>query len=685
MPRTPQQIRTEGNRLKDEGSLYLRQHAFNPIDWYPWGKEALDRARVEDRLIFLSVGYASCHWCHVMEREVFEDDQVASLLNDTFVCIKLDREERPDLDAVYMEALQAISGGGGWPMSLFLTPDLRPFHGETYIPRERFVSLANRVAQLYVANRDQLEGQAALLHRRISSDPELSPGDRAERDILDKAVNQAASYHDPHWGGFRGQMKFPTPPRWSFLLHHQRLTPREDTDLALRRTLDNMSSGGIYDQLGGGFHRYTVEPTWLVPHFEKMLYDNAQLAGLFAEAASVFDEPRYAETARGTLDFMLREMQDPEGGYYASFDADSGGKEGSYYVWTPEELRAVAGEEEGAALAMLLGVTEGGNFEGRSILTRRVPAAEVATELDQELVEGLLGRWRPELLRVRDEREPPGLDRKLVTAWNGLAISAMSLGSVALDEPRYLEAAQHAARRMWHVHRAPEGGLFRSSNGGVAGNEGVLSDYALLAQGLLDLHQASQEAEPLVRALALLDHAVEHFTHAEAGFYQTPEHHAAPLGRRVEFLDSTRPSANAAMARALILAGELTGRAAYRERAAEMLNAFSPWLRRFGLEMAAWLDAAQTLFGPLYTVVVAGEPEGEDTAALVAEARRLMLPNVLLVVAPAGGLEGEMAALLVPAAGKVAMDGKAAAYVCEHGSCRAPVTTVEGLREALGV
>jgi len=658
MTRTPQQIREQGNRLKHEGSLYLRQHAHNPIDWFPWGDEALDRARTEDRPIFLSVGYASCHWCHVMEREVFEDDQVADLLNQSFVCIKLDREERPDLDAVYMEALQAISGRGGWPMSLFLTPDLRPFHGETYIPLERFIALANRVSQTYATTRDQLESQAALLHRRISSDPELSLEDRAERAILDNAVNQAASYHDPRWGGFRGRMKFPTPPRWRFLLHHQRLAPRDDTGEALRLTLDSMASGGIYDQLGGGFHRYTVEPTWLVPHFEKMLYDNAQLASLFAEASRAFDEPAYAETARGTLDFMLREMEDADGGLYASFDADSGGEEGSYYVWTPEELRAVAGEQDGEALARLLGVTDAGNFEGRSILTNRVAPGELGPLLEQ---------WRPELLRARAEREAPGLDRKLVTAWNGLAISAMAMGSVALDEPRYLEAARRAADRMWTLHRAPDGGLFRSSNHGVAANEGVLSDYALLAQGLLDLHQASQEPAHLERALKLLDHALARFTHPEAGFYQTPEHHAAPLGRRVEFLDSTRPSANAAMARALILAGELAGRPAYREKAAVMLNAFSPWLRRFGLEMAAWLDAAMALFGPLHMVVVAGE----DTEAMVGEVRRLMLPNVLLDTRAHED--------------KPAVDGKATAYVCEYGSCKAPVTTVEGLREALKI
>ena len=694
MTRTPRQIRSQGNRLKTEGSLYLRQHAHNPIDWYPWGSEALERSRAEDRPIFLSVGYASCHWCHVMEREVFEDDQVADLLNNQFVCIKLDREERPDLDAVYMEALQTLSGGGGWPMSLFLTPDLKPFHGETYVPAERFIALARRVADLYANHRQQLESQAALLYRRISSDPELSLEAEVDAGVLNSAVNQAAHYHDPQWGGFRGQMKFPTPPRWRFLLHHQRRHPDSVTTEAVRRTLDSMASGGIYDQLGGGFHRYTVEPTWLVPHFEKMLYDNAQLAGLFAEASRALDEPRYAEVARGTLDFMLREMQQAEdegcgggGGFYASFDADSGGEEGSYYVWSPAELRGVAGEQEGEALCRLLGVTEAGNFKGRSILTRRVPPGEVAAALglDLEAVEGLLDRWRPELLAVRDKRVAPGLDRKLVTAWNGLAISAMAQGFMALGEPRYLQGARRAADFMWEVHRAEGGGLYRSSNGGVAANEGVLSDYALLAQGLLDLYQATQEATPLRRALTLLDHAVARFAHKEAGFYQTPDHHPAPLGRRVELLDSTRPSANAAMARALVLAGELCGRADYREQAARMIGAFSPWMRRFGLEMAAWMDAASALLGPTHTVVVAGESGADDTRALLALVRGLMLPNVLLVTAPANGLEGELAELLPPAVGKTALNGKATAYVCEHGSCQAPVETVQGLKEALGV
>ncbi len=686
MSRQPQEIREQGNRLKDEGSLYLRQHAHNPIDWFPWGEQALERARAADCPIFLSVGYASCHWCHVMEQEVFEDDEVAELLNTHFVCIKLDREERPDLDAVYMEALQALSGGGGWPMSLFLTPDLKPFHGETYMPRQRFLALARRIMELFSEHREMVTGQAALLHRRVATDPELSPEAEVDRQVLQDAARQAEAYHDMTWGGFRGQMKFPTPPRWRFLLHHHRRTGEERWADMVRRTLDNMASGGIHDQLGGGFHRYATEPTWVVPHFEKMLYDNAQLAGLFCEAYQALGVLRYGEVARATLDFLLREMQDEAGGFHASYDADSGGAEGTYYVWTPAELRRIAGDDDGAALAGLLGVTQEGNFEGRAIPTLRADRQEVARQsgVPVEALGDLLERWRPALLEARARREPPGLDRKLVTAWNGMAISAMAAGHLALGDRRYLEAAERAAERLWALHRRPAGGLLRSSNDGVAANEAVLGDYAFLGLGLLDLHQASQDPLWLRRTLALVEVVRERFAHPEAGFYQTPADHPAPMGRQVEFLDSVRPSANAAMALLLVRAGALSGRAAYRQQAEAMLGAFSPWMKRFGLEMAAWMDAADSLLGPLYEVVVAGEPGADETRALVAAVRKFGLAQVLLITVPADGPDEQTAALMPTTAGKTSQGRVAAAYVCEQGSCNAPVFEAEALRRLLG-
>ena len=378
-------------------------------------------------------------------------------------------------------------------------------------------------------------------------------------------------------------------------------------------------------------------------------------------------------------------MQDEEGGFFASFDADSGGEEGTYYVWTPDELRNVAGREEGEALALLLGVTEKGNFEGKSIPTRRCPAAEVArkTGIDQARVEALVDEWRPSLLELRGKRVPPGLDRKLVTSWNGLAISAMARGFAAFGHERYRVGAERAAERLWSLHRRADDGLFRSSNQGEAANEGVLGDYAFIALGLVDLFQATQELKWLQRALSLVEQVRRRFPHPEAGFYQTPEGHPAPLGRRVEMLDSVRPSGNAAMAMVLLRAGTLTGNERYRREAAAMISAFSPWLRRFGLEMAAWLDAADNLLGPLYEVVVVGPSDADQTRALVDAFRKANHSNALLVTMEGDGPEEELDRLIPAAEGKTSQGKVAAAYVCQHGTCKAPVFTAEELLQAL--
>lgn len=356
--RTPETIRKMGNHLKGSQSLYLRQHEHNPLDWHPWGDEALDRSKAEDKPIFLSIGYSSCHWCHVMEHEVFEHDDVALFMNENFISIKVDREERPDLDAVYMDAVQALTGGGGWPLSVFLTPELKPFWGGTYYPKDAFMNLTTQLGALYRSKREKVEAQAAELYRVVSSVP-TGQGGTIDAKILGDAAQSFSSYFDSKWGGFAGQMKFPIPVRWQFLLHHFRKTGDPVYARMLRITLNHIGSGGIHDHVGGGFHRYTVEPTWLVPHFEKMLYDNAQLAALYTEAAAVFEDKRYGEIARSTLDFLLRDAGDNGHGFFASFDADSGGKEGVYFTWSQEEINEVAGPEDGPALGLLMGVIPG--------------------------------------------------------------------------------------------------------------------------------------------------------------------------------------------------------------------------------------------------------------------------------------------------------------------------------------
>ncbi len=684
-PRTPEEIRRTGNHLTSETSVYLRQHAHNPLDWYPWGEEALARARREDKPIFLSIGYSSCHWCHVMEEEVFSKDDVAEFMNANFICIKVDREERPDLDSVYMEAVQAMTRSGGWPMSVFLTPDLKPFFGGAYFPHGPFMELTRQIHQLFTTRRDDLEAQAGKLSGLLSRGPRVSGGGAVRDPVLTAAAELALRSADERWGGFRAGQKFPTPLRWRFLLHRYRKTGDHRYGRIVRTTLDQMGSGGIHDQIGGGFHRYTIEESWLIPHFEKMLYDNAQIAGLYTEAAVVFADARFGEIARQTLDFILREMTDENGGFYGSFDADSGGEEGTFYIWSPQEIEAVAGAEDGPALAMLLGVTEAGNFEGKSIPTRRVPAAAVAERFGrpESEIAGLIDRWRPVLRERRAGRVRPGLDVKIVTSWNGLAISAFAQGYAAFGDPQYRAAAENAADFLWAHHRGTDGRLLRASTHGATGGEAVLDDYAFLADGLLELYLAAGRHELLVRSLALLETALELFAHPEAGFFLTPEALEAPLGRQVEFFDSVRPSGNSMMLRTLLRTSALTGNTGYWERVEKALAGHADLIERSQMEMAGWLDVAQSYLGPFYEVIIAGDPAAAETAEMVSAFRKLLPPHAVLVTVPGSGASEEIAALLAPAAGKTAVNGKATAYVCRLGACRLPTSDPDDMRAQL--
>lgn len=586
-----------GNRLAGEASLYLRQHAGNPVDWHPWGEEALAAARELDRPVFLSIGYASCHWCHVMEREIFTDADVAARLNEDFVCVKVDREERPDLDAVYMDAVQAMTGGGGWPLSVFLTPDLRPFFGGTYFPREQFLGLLDRIVRLYAEKRDELENSAAAVSGRLGVDPPSAAGDVPGMEAVSAAADAAMERFDERWGGFAGRQKFPVPPRWRLLLNLHRASPDERLAAALRLTLDRMADGGIRDQLGGGFHRYAVEPTWLVPHFEIMLYDNAQLASLYLAAAEEFDHAPYRGIGTGVLDFLLRDMAVPGGGFCASFDADSGGEEGSYYLWTPELIEKAAGPRDGPPLADLLGVRPGGNFEGRSIPTRRTPPVAVAERhgLDESEAAALFDRWRGPLLEKRGLRPAPELDRKIVTAWNGMAISALAAGYAAGGESRYLEAARGTADFLWAAHRRSDGRLLRATTAGTGDSAGVLDDYAQFACGLLDLYAAAGGVEHLERAVELIGLARDLFREPGGMWRLTPVGGEAPLGRRVDLYDSVEPSGAAGIIHAQLQAAALTGSSAPADEAAESVAAAAEMIGRAGLEMAWWLDAALLL------------------------------------------------------------------------------------------
>ena len=682
--RTPTQIRAEGNRLAGEGSAYLRQHAHNPLDWYPWGEEALSRARAEDKPIFLSIGYSSCHWCHVMEDEVFDRDEVAAFMNARFVSIKVDREERPDLDAVYMEAVQALTGGGGWPMSVFLTPDLKPFYGGTYFPRAQFLALAAQIETVYREKKDVIAKQTTALNQRLAQFDRTFPGPPLDAGAVETVAASAAGRFDDEWGGTRGRMKFPTPVLWTFLLHHYRKTGDERYAQMVRKTLDRMGDGGINDHVGGGFHRYTVDDVWLVPHFEKMLYDNAQLARLYVEAAAVFTEPRYREIAADTLDFLVREMSGDGGAIYASLDADSGGEEGTYYVWTPEQIDAVCGAD-GPALSRLLGVSAGGNFEGASVLTRRVDPDQVATlhKIPVEAARGLFATHREALRSAREKRVAPGLDRKIVTGWNGMAIGALALGSTVLGEPRYLDYAGRAADFLWRVHRRADGRLYRASTDGEPVGEGMLDDYAYLALGFLELYQASGNPTHLARAVELAGRVRADFAAENGAWHFTPAGAEAPMGRKVELFDQAVPSGNAVFLQVLVRIAALTGD---REALAEVdraLSAYADILRQAGLEMAGWLDAAEQRNGPFYEIVVVGDPAAAQTIDLVAAYHDVAPSHAVLIQVPADTPPAELVRLVPSIEQKPAVDGRPTAYPCRFGACDEPIADPARLRDTL--
>ncbi len=670
-PRTTENIRLHGNHLLNEPSLYLQQHAHNPLDWYPWGEEALRRSKEEDKPIFLSIGYSSCHWCHVMEHEVFEHDDVAQFMNEHFICIKVDREERPDLDAVYMEAVQMMTGRGGWPMSVFLTPDLKPFHGGTYYPHDQFMNLVRQIDEVYRTRRPELDQQGNTIAQRIAASSNIQTHDEVQLDasILKKVVDRAREAFDHTNGGFQQSQKFPTPARWRFLLHEFRHAGDEELENMIITTLEAMQGGGIYDHVGGGFHRYTVDPNWTVPHFEKMLYDNGQLASLYLEAGAVFGRQDFLATGTDVLDFLIREMRSEGGGFYASYDADSGGEEGTYYIWDRDDITDAVGDTDGPALAEALGVNTRGNFEdtGKSVLTRRP---------GKEDPDGLLAKHRETLRSIRDQRTAPGLDKKIITSWNGLTIAALAQAYAATGEQKYLDAAEKAAAFILETHRSKDGILLRSSSEGRVSGEAILDDYAFLTDALLELYQVTGKMVHLQTAKELMDHTRTDFAKADGGFYLTSTATNTPLGRRVEHFDSVTPSGNAVMLQNLIRLTAITGETVYLKEARTQLEELTGLMDRAGFEMVWSCDAARKVISQYYTVVIAGE-RGEMFESLMAR-----LPaNAVCCPVPGSGPDKKLLEIAPALESKIAVDGKTTAYVCEFGTCKTPTQDLEVMLE----
>jgi uncharacterized protein YyaL (SSP411 family) len=674
------------NRLAGATSPYLLQHADNPVDWYPWGPEALERARREDRPILLSIGYAACHWCHVMAHESFEDPETAALMNRHFVCVKVDREERPDLDAIYMDAVQALTGHGGWPLTAFLTPEGKPFYAGTYYPKEdrhglpAFRRVLEAIAEVWAERRGEAETQAERVTEAISRVGAL----RASDEPLSEEVAAAASRalreaFDPVWGGFGGAPKFPQPMTLELLLRRH-LRGEPEALPMLERTLDAMAAGGMHDQVGGGFHRYATDERWHVPHFEKMLPDNAQLARLYVRAWQVTGRPAYREVAARTCEYLLRELRQPGGGFSSSQDADSEGVEGHFYVWPWEELVSAVGEH----VARALGATPGGNWEGTNVLWMPRPLEEVAAELGvgSGALAAEVEAARGSLLELRERRVRPATDDKVVAAWNGLAISALAEVGRVLGEPRYVVAAAEAAGFVLGTMRLPDGRLARSWRAGRVGGPGYADDHALVAEACLVLYETTWDLRWFEEALALAEELLARFHDPErGGFFQTASDAEALVVRPKELFDNATPSGNSAAADVLLRLAHLTGEPAYERAGASALRLVRELMARVPVGFGHALCALDLYLGPVREVAIVGDPPDPATRALADEVlvRRFLPNHVLAVAAPGDAAAAERVPLLRD---RVA-DGGPTAYVCERFACRLPVTEPAALAAQL--
>ena len=675
------------NRLANETSPYLLQHANNPVDWHPWGEVALAKARAEDKPILLSIGYSACHWCHVMEHESFEDEQIAGLMNQLFVNIKVDREERPDLDSIYMSAVQALTGRGGWPMTMFLTPDGAPFYGGTYFPPQDrghmpgFPRVLRSVAEAYRTRRAEVgksaEQLTAMLGRQVAPQASqyLAP------ELLDQALRALLPQFDMQEGGLGGAPKFPQPMALEFLLRSYRRTDSPEALAAARLTLDKMACGGIYDQLGGGFHRYSVDAVWLVPHFEKMLYDNAQLARVYLQAYQVTGEPLFRRVVEETLEYVRCEMTDPGGGFYSTQDADSEGEEGKFFVWTPQEIEAVLGGEDARLLCAYFDVTEQGNFEHHNILrvAASVEAVALTLGVDPAGAQAVIERGRRGLFEARERRVKPGRDEKVLTAWNGLMLRTFAEAAAALDRDDYREQANRNAEFVLANLRR-DGRLLRTWKDGQAKLNGYLEDYACLADGLLSLYEATFDPRWLAEARSIADVMIEQFADDSAGgFYVTGKDHERLVSRPKDLFDNATPSGNSVAAEALLRLGLLSGQGLYREAAERVLRLLGVIAAQHPAAFGRLLCALDFYLGSPKEIAIVGQPDAADTASLTRTVFSRYAPNKVVAGCAPNAAPPDIPLL----ADRPARNGKATAYVCQNDVCQAPATTPEELARQL--
>jgi uncharacterized protein YyaL (SSP411 family) len=669
------------NHLAGESSPYLRQHAHNPVDWYPWAEEALERARNEDKPVFLSIGYAACHWCHVMERESFEDPATAAVLHEHFIAIKVDREERPDLDSVYVAAVQAMTGSAGWPLSVFLTPDGKPFFGGTYFPPERrygmpsFREVLLAVADAWNNRRQEVESGAANLTSHLAGASRAPGGSKLDAPAATRrALTALAGEYDHRWGGFGGAPKFPTPSRLFFLLDHARRNEKARAMLA--GTLDAMAAGGMYDWLGGGFHRYSVDSRWLIPHFEKMLYDNSLLARAYGEAGLALDREDWVTVARETADYLLREMRGPEGAFFSSTDADSEGHEGTYFTWTTARVREALPPEQADLVIALCALGAKGNFEGEaSVLRPSRSIEEVAAELN--IAPGpateSLRKAREELLAARAKRVPPATDDKRLAGWNGMAVWSLAWLGAALPEPRYLEAAQRAATFLL-THRQPDGRLVRSWRDGASAGTETLEDLAWVSAGLAQLYEADGDPAWLAAARELVARRLSRYQGADGELFDAPDDGFELIMRPRNPTDGAVPAAAGVLVATLLRLAALTEDGALRAAAERAMEGEAALVARVPEATTTLLEAARAAARPPTTLVIVGDPAWGSTRSLLAAAWRARPAAFALAPSRAVPVPEEVLREVPLFSGRQNVEhGRARAYLCESGVCRLPL------------
>jgi len=678
-----------GNRLAREQSPYLRQHADNPVDWYPWNDEAFEKARKEDKPVFLSIGYSTCHWCHVMAHESFEDSRVARMMNDAFVCVKVDREERPDIDKIYMTVCQMMTGSGGWPLTIIMTPDKHPFYATTYIPRERrfgrpgMTDLIPRIAHLWRMKRGDIDASSARIADLLHGHRDTTPGNEPGEEILTAAFDRMSLLFDGRHGGFGSAPKFPSPHNILFLLRYWRRTGTAEALAMAEQTLLSMRRGGIYDHVGFGFHRYATDESWTVPHFEKMLYDQAMLALAYTEAFQATGKEFYGATAREVLHYVMRDMTAPEGGFYSAEDADIEGDEGKFYLWSMEELTSVLTKDEIAFLEREFNLLEEGNFRdeatgkknGRNILHMKAPI-EVRTTRTATKEDGsgtLPESMRRKVFAERETRVHPHKDDKILTDWNGLMIAAFARAARVFGEPRFEQSAVKASAFLFGTLRDETGRLLHRYRDGDAGIRAHLDDYAFLIWGLLELYETTYETEYLSRAHALQEEQIDHFwDDGDGGFFFTAADGEPLLFRMKDAYDGAIPSGNSVAFHNLTRLSLMTGRHDYLEKAFKLAGTFAKEAEKAPTAFTHFLTALDLALGPSFEVVVTGTPGAVDTKEMLAALRSRFIPNAVVLFKPRGKASSRLAEIAPFTKDIACIKEKATAYLCSGGTCRLP-------------